>query len=277
MILVGQPELADRLNAPELRQLKQRIALRCTLTPLEPARNCGLYRRPDPYRRRGCGAGVHARGGGADSSSGRTGSRRLISVLCDNALVNGFASGMRPVDRQSVLDVCRDFDFAAAPSGSSAAPPAATSAVGTIDEADQTTLHPESPTGDTGGDPATTSAHGGRFSLFGSLLSGHRSMSQLELAMRKARAAARTGASADERTSEPHVLHPAFVPAWDFGRRGRSPAPAACRGRRPVAPTQPASAAVPSGAPRATRPLQPARPSTVSRLQPGVPRQAGDG
>src|SRR6476620_76782 len=33
--LVGQPELAERLNDPRLRQLKQRIALRCELTPLD--------------------------------------------------------------------------------------------------------------------------------------------------------------------------------------------------------------------------------------------------
>src|SRR5262245_14788051 len=33
--LVGQPELAERLNEPGLRQLKQRIALRCELMPLD--------------------------------------------------------------------------------------------------------------------------------------------------------------------------------------------------------------------------------------------------
>ena len=34
VILVGQPELARRLNEPSLRQLKQRVALRCELKPL---------------------------------------------------------------------------------------------------------------------------------------------------------------------------------------------------------------------------------------------------
>src|SRR5437762_8510549 len=34
IVLVGQPELSDRLNEPELRQLKQRVALRYHLTPL---------------------------------------------------------------------------------------------------------------------------------------------------------------------------------------------------------------------------------------------------
>ena len=34
IILVGQPELSSRLNSPKLRQLKQRISLRCSLEPL---------------------------------------------------------------------------------------------------------------------------------------------------------------------------------------------------------------------------------------------------
>jgi type II secretory pathway predicted ATPase ExeA len=62
IVLAGQPELADRLNAPSLRQLKQRVALRCqlgALTPTETAeyiagriRVAGRQQRP----------GVHAPG-----------------------------------------------------------------------------------------------------------------------------------------------------------------------------------------------------------------------
>jgi hypothetical protein len=32
-------------------------------------------------------------------------------VMCDNALISGFALGRQPVDREIVLDVCRDFDL----------------------------------------------------------------------------------------------------------------------------------------------------------------------
>ena len=35
IVLAGQPEIADRLNQPSLRQLKQRIGLRCSLAALE--------------------------------------------------------------------------------------------------------------------------------------------------------------------------------------------------------------------------------------------------
>src|SRR4030095_15250832 len=34
---------------------------------------------------------------------------RTVSVLCDNALVNGFAADVKPVGRQIVEEVCRDF------------------------------------------------------------------------------------------------------------------------------------------------------------------------
>ncbi len=36
---------------------------------------------------------------------------RTVNVLADNALLTGFAAGQRPVTRQIVLEVCRDFDL----------------------------------------------------------------------------------------------------------------------------------------------------------------------
>jgi general secretion pathway protein A len=106
--LVGQPELATRLNDLRLRQLKQRVALRCELTPLtleetaayiaERVRIAGgiahlLFTREAVIA-------IHARSGGVP---------RTISVICDNALVNGFAADAKPVGPDVILDVCRDF------------------------------------------------------------------------------------------------------------------------------------------------------------------------
>ena len=44
---------------------------------------------------------------------------RLISVICDNALISGFAADRRPVSRDIIEDVCRDFDLSS--NGKSAA------------------------------------------------------------------------------------------------------------------------------------------------------------
>lgn len=112
VVLVGQPELADRLNEPELRQLKQRIALRCLLEPMSLAETAayiaGRIRIAggDPVR-------LFSRDAVVTVFERSQGVPRLVSVICDNALVTGFASGAKLVGRQVVLEVCRDFDFEA--------------------------------------------------------------------------------------------------------------------------------------------------------------------
>jgi general secretion pathway protein A len=110
IILAGQPELAIRMNHPTLRQLKQRIGLRCSLLPLDAAETAAYV-----------AARVRIAGGDASTVFSRDavqlvhqrsqGIPRTISVICDNALVTGFALDRRPIDRGVVLEVCRDFDF----------------------------------------------------------------------------------------------------------------------------------------------------------------------
>jgi len=121
--LVGQPELAERLNEPGLRQLKQRIALRCELQPLDlnetaayvAARVRVAGGRPDVLFTRDAILTIHEQSLGIP---------RTISVLCDNALVNGFASDVKPVGRQLVEEVCRDFQLTQTPAPASRiAPP----------------------------------------------------------------------------------------------------------------------------------------------------------
>src|SRR5215471_2718284 len=110
LVLVGQPELADRLNDPSLRQLKQRVALRAELAPLSLKETAGYIAsritiaggRADQVFTRDAVLAIHA---------GSKGLPRVISVLCDNALVTGFASGVRPVGSAIVADVCKDFDL----------------------------------------------------------------------------------------------------------------------------------------------------------------------
>lgn len=45
ILLIGQPELDEKLDLVELRQLKQRIALRAHLEPLDPAETCSYIER----------------------------------------------------------------------------------------------------------------------------------------------------------------------------------------------------------------------------------------
>jgi general secretion pathway protein A len=111
IILVGQPELADRLNESALRQLKQRVSLRCTLAPLtclETAAYIAARIRvaggePGRIFSREAVLAVHERSGGVP---------RTISVICDNALMTGYAEEQSVISRDVVHAVCRDFDFA---------------------------------------------------------------------------------------------------------------------------------------------------------------------
>ena len=113
VIIAGQPELADRLNDPRLRQLKQRIALRCELRPLD-AQETAAYLAGRIKAAGGTAAQVFTREAVTRIHKASGGVPRLISVLADNALLTGFAAQHRPVTSEMVREVCRDFDLRAA-------------------------------------------------------------------------------------------------------------------------------------------------------------------
>jgi general secretion pathway protein A len=122
VVLAGQPELADRLNQKSLRQLKQRVALRCQLGALGPTETAeyiaGRIRIAGGnsmllFTRQAVDA-IYKYSGGIP---------RLISVICDNALISGFAADRRPVSRDIVEDVCKDFDLAGPGAGGDAVVP----------------------------------------------------------------------------------------------------------------------------------------------------------
>jgi general secretion pathway protein A len=110
VVLAGQPELADRLNEPALRQLKQRVALRCDLGPLL-LHETASYIAARLDRAGGRSAAIFTREAVEAVHERSRGIPRTISVICDNALINGFAADRRPVDREMVIEVCRDLDF----------------------------------------------------------------------------------------------------------------------------------------------------------------------
>jgi general secretion pathway protein A len=132
VVLIGQPELADRLNEQQLRQLKQRIALRCELKRLDLAETATYIASrirtaggdPSQLFTRQAVTLIYEYSGGVP---------RTISVMCDNALMTGFALDRRRIDGDIVREVCRDFDLrpartAAAEAGGSVAGTEATDA-----------------------------------------------------------------------------------------------------------------------------------------------------
>jgi len=110
VIIAGQPELVDHLNNQSLRQLKQRIALRCELRPLT-LQETAVYIAGRIRAAGGVDARVFTREAVELIHERSRGIPRTISVIADNALLGGFAAGQRPVNSQVVRDVCRDFDI----------------------------------------------------------------------------------------------------------------------------------------------------------------------
>ncbi len=96
IVLAGQPELRDRLAQHDLRQLRQRILIRCHLSPLEPHEVVEYI----VHRLRVAGAGpevrfepeaveqIHAYAGGVP---------RLINAICDLAMLSAYASQSRTI------------------------------------------------------------------------------------------------------------------------------------------------------------------------------------
>jgi type II secretory pathway predicted ATPase ExeA len=119
LIMLGQPELADRLNEPALRQLKQRIALRCRLDPLD-LRETAAYIAKRIRLAGGDSLRAFTREAVSAIYTGSGGVPRLINVICDNALVSGMAAGEQPVGQETIREVCADFDLPVAVTASPA-------------------------------------------------------------------------------------------------------------------------------------------------------------
>jgi type II secretory pathway predicted ATPase ExeA len=108
LVLAGQPELSDRLEHSELRQLKQRVALRCEIAPFQLPETAA-YIATRIRVAGGTPSKLFTREGIALIHEYSRGIPRTVSVICDNALVSGMALERQPVDRSIVLEVCRDF------------------------------------------------------------------------------------------------------------------------------------------------------------------------
>jgi general secretion pathway protein A len=110
VVLSGQPELAERLNEPSLRQLKQRVSLRCELGSFD-LRNTASYIAGRLRIAGGNAADVFTQKAVIEIYEFSRGLPRTINVIADNSLIGGFATQVRPVTSEIVREVCADFDI----------------------------------------------------------------------------------------------------------------------------------------------------------------------
>ena len=107
IILMGQPELRRKIEAPELAQLRQRITIRFHLSGL-------TYRETVDYithrlRVAGNERGARfTRGALREIARASRGIPRLINIICDHALLTGFVRQTRRIDEEIVREVTRE-------------------------------------------------------------------------------------------------------------------------------------------------------------------------
>jgi len=110
IVLSGQPELESKINQPGLRQLRQRITLRCRMAPLSLEQTQGYIAE----RLRIAGAeGEPIFDAEATAAVFRysRGIPRVINLLCEHSLVTSYAEERKPVRAQTVHTAARELEL----------------------------------------------------------------------------------------------------------------------------------------------------------------------
>ena len=109
ILLVGQPELAVRLNSPELRQLKQRVMLRHHLRALSLQECCEYV--ANRLKVAGAERTIFTPNALESVYSYSSGIPRIVNVLCDNALLTCYALGKKDIDTGIIREVADDLNI----------------------------------------------------------------------------------------------------------------------------------------------------------------------
>jgi general secretion pathway protein A len=107
IVLMGQPELERKLDDPGLRQLKQRVTLRCRLLPLSQ-QEVGLYIASRLKTAGYEGKELFAPEAVEKITHYSNGIPRLVNVICDNALVIASAASKKRVSAEMIEEVACD-------------------------------------------------------------------------------------------------------------------------------------------------------------------------
>lgn len=108
--LIGQPELEAILARRELRQLRQRIAIRTTLKPLRPSESLDYITHRLSLAGRTKDEPLFSKSALRLVVKYAQGIPRRINILCDNALVTGFGYGRKTISAKIVREVIGDLE-----------------------------------------------------------------------------------------------------------------------------------------------------------------------
>jgi general secretion pathway protein A len=109
ILLVGQPELDEKLDSVDLRQLKQRIALRSHLGAMDLEETCGYVFRRLQIAGATNPAEIFPMEAIVELHRQSRGFPRLINTLCENALIHGYAQQVRTITPEVIEEIANDF------------------------------------------------------------------------------------------------------------------------------------------------------------------------
>ena len=110
IVLTGQPELEEKLKLPQLRQLRQRITMRCRTAPLTLEETFGYI--AERLRIAGAnGEPIFSKESIQTAHMYSRGIPRVVNLLCEHALINAYVDSVRPVSSQLVEEVAREFQL----------------------------------------------------------------------------------------------------------------------------------------------------------------------
>lgn len=127
VVLVGQPELRSNLRLPEMRQVDQRVSVRCELTALDAAGVAGYVHHRLWIAGRGESRVAFTHRALEAIHDGSSGVPRLINRICDRALQRAFAGRTMDVDAELVWRAIDDLGLSTAIKGQERAQPPAPS------------------------------------------------------------------------------------------------------------------------------------------------------
>ena len=110
IVLVGQPELKEKLARPELRQLRQRIALRCHLRPFD-AKETEHYVEGRLRKAGHSGKPIFKRSALREIFNASAGTPRLINSVCDSALLLGYSRARHSLGAREIREAALDLEL----------------------------------------------------------------------------------------------------------------------------------------------------------------------
>ena len=110
IVLAGQPELEERLKLPQLRQLRQRITLRCRTSALSLEETYGYI--AERLRIAGAnGEPIFSKEAIQAVHQYSRGIPRVVNLLCEHSMINAYVDTLRPVPAHLVEEVAREFQL----------------------------------------------------------------------------------------------------------------------------------------------------------------------